>query len=259
MSYRIGCVPYVNAKPLVKMFEHVETPVSVSFEVPSGLPKLLDSRQADAVLASSFDALRTSGRSIAAGVCIGSDGPAESVRLFSKVPFEDIRTVAFDASSLTSNHLARLILAENYGIWAEGAPEPPDLHQMLQVADACVLIGDIGMRSEGAGLKVLDLGLEWKKMTALPFVWAVWIGREDFPPELAEWLRRAERWGRENREQVVRETVAESGWPEPVARHYLNEVMRYPMGERELEGLRLFGSLLMKHGIASTSAFPKLV
>src|SRR5207249_3374598 len=98
----LGCVPYVNAKPLISRFHYGgSTEIEVLYDIPSRLPALLDSGNACAVLASSYEALATPGRSFAEGVSISTFGPAESVKLFSKVLPREIRSVALDESSMT--------------------------------------------------------------------------------------------------------------------------------------------------------------
>ena len=64
--------PLKNARPLVAWFDALGagSPVEVVYDVPSRLPQMLDDGEADAVLASCYDALRTPGRSTAQGVCI---------------------------------------------------------------------------------------------------------------------------------------------------------------------------------------------
>jgi chorismate dehydratase len=192
--YVLGSVPYLNARPLIRRFEVEDRGALLRFDAPSRLPAMLDSGQADAVLVSSIEALRTPGRRMASGVCIGSDGPVRSVRLFSRVPLGDIRALALDASSLTSNRLALVLLAELYGARPRAALHSPGLREMLSKADACVLIGDQGMRADGSGLFVLDLGEAWTRLTGLPFVWAAWIGGARLTPVLAGELRAAAEW-----------------------------------------------------------------
>ncbi len=52
---------------------------------------------------------------------------------------------------------------------------PPSLEEMLEVADAALLIGDPALDARRVGSK-LDLGEEWTRLTGLPFVYAVWAG-----------------------------------------------------------------------------------
>lgn len=260
MQYVAGSVPYVNAKPLVSQFEHLResSPVQVLYQVPSKLPALLDSGTAHAVLVSSFDSLCTPGRKIAAGT-IATFGDAQSVRLFSRKPFEDVGTLALDASSLTSVHLAQIVMIERYGVRPRTVNMAPDLDQMLEECDAAVLIGDKGMLADGTGLRELDLGREWTELTGLPFVWAAWTGGEGLTPELAGHLERAKDWGMKHLEHVVRETQAECRWPGDSCRVYLTEIMNYDLSERHLDGLRAFQQMLLTHGYLTENCFPNVV
>lgn len=270
--FTVGSVPYVNAIPLVEMFEEMgpASPVRVVYRVPSELPGLLESGEAQAILVSSVDALRTPNRRIAEGVCIGSRNKVKSVRLLSKVPFEKIETLAWDASSMTSNRLAMVLLRELYGAEPQAVVMPPDLGSMLRQADACILIGDIGMMSNGSGLFVLDLGEAWRQLTNKPFVWAAWIGGAELDSELVWWLQRAaacagsERadepeYIKRNRETMVAKAMQKAGWPEETARDYYENVMEYHMDADLMDGLREFQSRLVTNGFVDAVHFPYVV
>jgi chorismate dehydratase len=261
MKYTVGSVPYLNAKPLVRAFEvwGDESPVHVVYEVPSKLPELLAAGAVQAIMVSSIEALRHPGKRVAAGVCIGSQREVLSVRVFSKVPPGEIRTLALDQSSMTSNALAQIVLSQTYGVKPITGPQPPNLVAMLADHDACVLIGDNGMRETGDGLYILDLGLEWFKLTGLPFVWAVWLGEGTLTAELSSHLNAAERWGAANLDQIIAEAPLASGIPAELCERYFREIMHYPMGDRELEGLAEFGRLLTVHGFIPLAHEPVLV
>ncbi len=254
-KHTVGCVPYLNARPLARLFANTGE-VEVIYDVPSKLPKLLDGGVAQAVLASAFDALKTPGRTYAAGVSIASNTAVESVRLFSKVPFGQINRLALDASSLTSNALARALLAENFAISPQCDAALPDLGAMLQSHDAAILIGDKGMAAAGEGLNVMDLGLAWTELTGLPFVWAIWIGDENLSPELVTLLNQAARWGEGQTEMLAAEAHAETGLPYEACAHYLRNVMDYRLTERHLLGLKTYRDLLIKHALLSEELFP---
>src|SRR4029450_3377651 len=55
----------------------------------------------------------------------------------------------------------------------------PDLEAMLRRADAALVIGDPAFEIDPAKHNVtkIDLGAEWRELTALPFVYAMWVGR----------------------------------------------------------------------------------
>lgn len=255
----VGSVPYVNARPLVHQLER-SPGVRVLLDLPSNLPSRLDSGAADVVLVSSFEALAGSGRRVAEGCSISSFGPAESVRLFSKRPLGEIESLALDASSLTSNNLALALLAESYGCRPRAETCPPDLAPMLATHDAALLIGDRGMRASGEGLRVLDLGEAWTALTHKPFVWALWVGGESLSPEACDALLQARVWGQEHLDEIVRDAAMRAGWPLELARHYLVETMSYDLTEAHLEGLRLFGELLHRHGLLAVEpALPPIV
>ncbi|MCZ7579331.1 MAG: menaquinone biosynthesis protein [Fimbriimonadaceae bacterium] len=261
MRFRVGSVPFVNAKPLVAWFESLGevSPVAVEYDLPSRLPRRLDDGAVDAILVSSIDLLTQPDRRAAAGVCIGSYGPAASVRLFSKTPIAEIASLALDASSMTSNALARLLLQREYGVTPRTELCQPDLPAMLSTHDAAVLIGNKGLAENAEGAVELDLGDEWTRATGLPFVWALWVGDENLVPELAAYLEEAFRWSRANFSQVCLQAAETSGWDLETCERYLGETMRYELGEREVEGLRLYGSLLKEFGIAESVYEPTFV
>jgi chorismate dehydratase len=257
-SHVVGCVPYINARPLVRQFAETGD-VEVLYDVPSKLPALLDSGKAEAVLASAFDAISTPGRSIAEGVSVGSNGAVESVRLFSKVPFGKIQRLALDNSSLTSNALARSILAEVYDAKPEVSCASPDLAAMLSTNDAAVLIGDKGMLTSGEGLHVLDLGSAWTDLMGLPFVWAVWIGNDGLSPELVGLLGRAARWGKKHSEVIAREASESTSVPYDTCLHYLSNVMDHRLTDGHLKGLLAYRDLLIKHDLLQSKIFPEVI
>jgi len=223
---------------------------------------MLDARHVDAILVSSIEALRKPGRTMAAGICIGSEGPVESVRLFSQVPFAEIRTLALDQSSMTSNALGMILLSDLYGAEPATEPAPPDLMGMLDAADACILIGDAGMTADASQLHVLDLGEAWTCLTGLPFVWAAWIGRTDLDPRLAFHLAMAARDILLGDEAAIREFVRlgaeRTGLAPEVVHRYYTQTMRYRLDDRMLDGLREFQRRLLARGVPAHH-FPSIV
>lgn len=245
-------MPYVNALPLVSALPSLG--VEVEFAVPSQLPALLDSGRCQAVMASSYALLADPSRTHAKGVCIGTYGVSESVRLFSKVPFESIQSVALDASSLTSNNLAKILLSRLAGLdlakirFNTLSPNP---EAMLAEHDACLLIGDIGMTAEIPGTYLWDLGGEWSNWTGLPFVWAVWIGHAPFDPQLESILNQSLEqapW-----QECITEASSREGWTPESATRYLTETMRYQLDPSAIEGLERYQDELLALGLLPES------
>lgn len=261
MIYKVGCVPYLNAKPLVRLFEDQkgETPVEVIYDVPSRLPERLASGEVQAIMVSSIEALRVPGKRVADGVSISTQKDVMSVRLFSKVPPRLIRNIAFDASSMTSNALAQIILKERYDREVEGESRPPSLTDMLDEFDACVMIGDNGMRADAEGLHVLDLGYEWRRLTRLPFVWALWLGDEGLTPELSMWLNAAALYGMAKIDRVVKIAAEETGFTVLQCDNYLRRIMDYAFDEPHRQGLEEFAVYLRRHKIIRPTHFPAII
>ncbi len=256
MNFQVGCVPYLNAVPLVA---RMPDQVQVRYAVPSQLPAWLGSGEVHAILVSSIEALRRPGARVAAGVSISSQDAVESVRLFSRVPFEEIQTLALDQSSMTSNALAQILLAERFGIKPIASPMPPDLDLMLASHDAGLLIGDNGMRADGDGLHVLDLGEAWHELTNLPFVWAMWLGQGGLEDELAELLQDAKIAGVADVESLIPEASERFAFNASVTRSYLTQTMDYDLTPDHLKGLEKFGSLCIVHGLLPSFTMPECV
>ena len=252
---RIGTVPYLNGRPLVRWFWDTEegraSGVRVVEAVPSRLAEQLETGEVAAAMVSSIELFRKPGLIHAPGAGVIADGPVRSVRMFSRVPFAEIRTVALDTSSLTSVALLKILLAEGYGLRPSYHAAAPDLSTMLQSADAALLIGDLGYRDYGdPSLHILDLGEGWKALTGLPFVYALWIGwPERLTPPLNAALAQAKEWGKAHLEGIARAEYRRLDETYERSYDYLTEVMRYDLEPREEEALRLFGEKSVQHGL----------
>ncbi len=247
MSIRIGSVPYLNEKPLTRWFSHTDegkaSGIEVVYAVPSQLARMLADGEIAAALVSSFEYFRTPGYVIAPGVSISGQGDIESVRAFAKIPWRKVESLALDTSSLTSAALLKILLAEQLDSYPAFLHAAPDLDAMLAQADACLLIGDKGMLADGTGLNTLDLGHGWRRLTGLPFVYAVWLGKpENITPHLADALAAAKAWGLTQIDAIAAEEAERIGTTVRQCRHYLTEVMDYDLGEEHQEALALFGA-----------------
>jgi chorismate dehydratase len=183
-AFRISIIDYLNAAPLNYGFKHGLgfEHFHLKFHVPSLCADRLREGLVDAGLISSIEYLRIPGLRIVPGLCIASPKRVRSVVVLSKVPPEEIRTLALDTSSRTSVVLSQILLRERFGVHPEVVDLAPDQTAMLDQCDAALLIGDVAMRARREGLLVLDLAEEWHAWTGLPFVFALWCVREDAPP-----------------------------------------------------------------------------
>ncbi|SRR5579872_2762596 len=176
---------------------------------------------------------------ITAGTAIVCRGAVRSILLISKKPFDQIRTVAADASSRTSVVLTEIVLRRKYRANPEMRVMRPDLARMLHACDAALIIGDPALMIDPARLpySVLDLGSEWTGMTGLPMVFAVWASKRRYDPEpFAASLR----FGLEHLEDIVTSERLPRGISPEMARRYLTENISFDLGAAEQAGLDRF-------------------
>jgi chorismate dehydratase len=247
---RLGAVDYLNARPLVYGLE-LRSGFALRFDPPSKCAALLHEGSIDVGMIPSVEYLRGhEPYCVVPDAAIVSEGPVASVALFSRVPVRDIRSIAADTSSRTSNALLRVLCHETLGIDAELVPMHPRPVEMLTRCDAALLIGDAALffEHEPANVQKIDLGEEWTSLTGLPFVWAFWAGRAGaLGAEHVHCLLEAKDAG-----VSAADAIADAycgGARAELGRRYLREHVRYDCGPRELEGLRTFYELAGKYGL----------
>ena len=178
---RVGAVSYLNAKPLYYRLCDFAPDVRLSMDVPSRLAEQLADDSLDVALIPSIEYLRgiDLGYSILPGFAIAARGPVRSVKLFSRVPWQDVRRLALDAGSRTSQALARIWLDERHGVRPAIVEELPlGVSALESTADAVLVIGDRAMKVPSEPFHdVVDLAAAWVELTGLPFVFALWVVR----------------------------------------------------------------------------------
>lgn len=240
---RIGCVQYLNARPLIHGW-----PGKVHFAHPAALCRMLAGGELDVAFVSSFEFLRDPVYAIVDGVCVGADGPVYSVFVAHRGPLAQVREIAADPNSRTSVNLLRCLLA----LGGSGA------RVVSGDADARLLIGDqaIRFRHEHEGeYEFWDLGAEWKRVTDLPFVFALWLIRPDTQnaAAIAEQLRQLCRQNLSSMDQLI---AAQDEFSPEFCDRYFREHLRFTLGDREKQGLLHFRALCQKHGLLPPNATP---
>ncbi len=231
---RFGCVPYLNAKPLIEGLARVE------LRAPAQLGELLARGRVDAALLPSIEVLRA-GLAVVPGIAIASPGPADSVKLHLRRPLDRVRTVLLDRASRSTNALARLVLEKRHALRPRYVSREP--------ADAAVTIGDASFREFGC--PSLDLATEWREWTGLPFVFALWAHERDHPQAAAirRALKTAKAAGRRALEPIIEREHRRIGIDRDRCRLYLTERITYDLGAAERRGLARFARLAREAGL----------
>jgi len=188
-SWRIGSVPYLNARPLIYGMED-----QVTLCPPARLADSLHRAEFDVGLVPVAEVLVHDQYEVVNGIAIASCGSVASVFLVHRVPVDQIKRVAVDPASRSSAWLVRVILKYGYHLEPEfypltGAPKLSDHEAMMLFGD-----GAIWYRHGNGDDCLLDLGEAWTEMTGLPFVYAAWAVRRGAMSD-GSWVMGDERTG----------------------------------------------------------------
>jgi chorismate dehydratase len=257
-SVRLGVVPYLNVLPLLEGLGAAIPEENWVRATPRELAGLMAARELDVSILPVFEALRTPGYRILPGCAIACDGPVRSVKLFSLKPVSEIRTVLLDRSSLTSVHLAQILLPSDPSDPLRFTVSERPLASADKVADlgvdAAVAIGDTALDWEGKYPFELDLGEAWKARTGLPFVFACWVARPGL--EVSRSLVEALITARANGEREVYEIAKRVAGEDPGRVmnlvDYLSRAIRYRLGSAEKEAIHRYGEELLSHGFLAS-------
>lgn len=235
---RLGRIGYVNMAPV---FYRLDAEVEEVVGVPTELNRALLEGEIDVAPISSIEYARHADRlRLLPRLCVGSEGAVDSIQLVSRLPLEQVRTVAVTPESATSVVLTKVLLPE-----AEHVP-------LDEPADARLLIGDAALKSAFEDpTPHHDLGRLWLERTGLPMVFAVWAAREPVAEGMAELeqaLVESVRLARAEPEALAFEASERYGYPPGFLARYF-EKLRYRFGPRERAGLYTFLELAYDAGL----------
>src|ERR1043166_1097855 len=146
---RIAASSYLNTAPLIWSFVHGSQRDAVQLltdTAPARCAEILARGEVDAALVPVIEYQRIPDIAIVPDVCVGSKTAVRSVVLVTrKNNLKKVERVALDESSRTSAALVKIIFREFLRFEPEWQTAAPDLHGMMQQADAALIIGDPAM------------------------------------------------------------------------------------------------------------------
>jgi len=285
-SLRISIVEYLNTVPLVRGFTHgpLRGKYELSFTVPSQCAEALRSGAVDVAIIPAIEYQRIPDLVILPNLSIASKKSVRSLLLISKKPIQEVKRIALDRSSRSTQTLTRILCAKRWHISPEFFEAAPDLSTMLQHADAALLIGDPALRlaiatapqarrdvsgevvttAAAAGLAeigplfIYDIVEKWRAMTNLPAVLAVWAARSRVvTPEVVQDFQDSLAFGLQHLDAIAAEAAAQMSLPARELGRYLAENIDYHLDEENLRGLTRYYSFAAELRLipAKTSAF----
>jgi len=195
---KIGHINFINCLPLTYSFkeDHFDEGLNLHFGVPSILNNDVINGRLDISPVSSIVYARNSEKLLLLpDVCITADGAVQSILLVSKKPAEELKDdkIILTAKSATSHALLKIILNQSYGARPNYYIRIVDMENIIpNDASATLLIGDDALYTyyhQKSDLYYYDLGREWKKLTGLCMVYAVWVVNRRFAAEKPDLLQ----------------------------------------------------------------------
>ena len=261
----------------------------LSFTVPSQCAEQLRAGQADVAIIPAIEYARIPNLEILPDLSVASKEMVRSLLLVSKAPIGQFKSVALDSSSRSTQALTRILCGEHWKIAPEFIEMPPDLEAMLKKADAALLIGDPALRlsltmepystrienhgsqktphkppiggwmwnAEKAGvaspsqrLFVLDMIEQWRAMTGLPAVLAVWAARKGVatPEVVADFLASRD-FGMSHISEISSNASRELELPADKLESYLCDNIDFSLDEENRRGLELYFAHAAKFGL----------
>jgi chorismate dehydratase len=266
---RISVVQYLNTAPLVRGFTHgpLQGKYDLSFTVPSHCAEALRSGAADVAIIPAIEYQCIPSLVVLPDLSIASKERVRSLLLISKTPIREVRRIALDCSSRSTQALARILCEDRWSIAPEFSQAIPEVAEMLQSADAALLIGDPALRlaiqaeqcvkpgadgewicrgaqvglPQSSELHLYDVVHEWWQLTERPAVLAVWAAHPEVAtPELIADFSASLAFGLAHLPEICAEAARGLQLPEKELSLYLRTNIDYSLDAENLKGLSEF-------------------
>jgi chorismate dehydratase len=271
---RISIVEFLNTAPLVWGF--TDGPLAGKYEllfaVPSQCAEDLRAGRADVGIIPAIEYQRMDDVVALPGMAIASKNEVRSLLVVSKVPIEMAKSLALDTNSRSTVGLVRILSRRYWNIDPEFIDMPPDPDKMLARADAALVIGDPALRlrlkvdrlqaklpqttddcdccggddeeQPVKGIETLflyDIAQQWREMTGLPSVLAIWVARRGaITPEIAADFQASREYGLARIAEIAEGAALKLELPPRELERYLTENINFSLDEENLAGLRRY-------------------
>jgi chorismate dehydratase len=255
---RISAISYLNTAPLMWDFEHgpAAAEFDLSYTLPSQCAASLREGSADIGIIPAAAYAGIPDLAILPGVAIASRRAVRSILLVSKVPLDEVRSVALDTSSMTSVALTKVLFQKWWGGGRTFTAMAPDIERMLNTHDAGLVIGDPALRINRSRYITYDLAEEWIRLTGRPFVFAFWAVRQQAMKgasrdlDLATVFQQSRDHGLlpENLDCIASDWGARLGLSQENVKIYLTQNIHYFLDPACLQGMELFFKYAREYG-----------
>lgn len=242
---RLTAVNYLNTKPFIYglIQAGMESEMEMHKDIPSVCADKLIKDEVDIALIPVAALAQMKQHYIVSDYCIGCDGEVKTVCLYSNNPIEDINRIYLDSHSRTSVALTKVLVKE---YWKKESMDYKPIyeieHAVMDDDSAILAIGDKTIGLDTKYRFVYDLGVAWKDMTGLPFVFAAWVANKKLEPAFLERFNAALALGLAHIPELL--FILPEQDSEFDLKKYFEENISYSLDESKKAALRLFMSKL---------------
>lgn len=238
---RLGSIQYLNSLPVDLGF--VKNIVPIKAEPFLGVPavlnqELLEGRLDISPISAFWYAKNSEHLSLLPDLSISSESGVMSVLLFSRYPLRELagRKVGVTSEGRTTPILFQILCQKFFQFKPLLSELSGDWRDFPKEHDAMLIIGDDALKmrerlKNAPGIYRIDLAEEWKRLTGMPFVFAVWAVRKDVLRESSEAVREvfesilaSKRWGLSHLSEVIAEAQTKSGLSKQVLQEYFSSL-----------------------------------
>jgi chorismate dehydratase len=250
---RIGRIDFTNVWPLFYYFptDRFKGEVEIVTQVPTQLNAAMAQGSIDIGPISSFAyGQQANDCLLLPNMSVSAYDQVKSILLFHRRPLAELSgaTIALPTTSATSVNLLKIILQRFYNVDGVYYDAAPVLHEMLESADAALLIGDHAIRESWGnhGLMVTDLAAEWNRLTGHWMSFAVCAIRKQVVEQRPELVKRIYQAFMESKHRsladkssLVRDARKLIGGTASYWHHYFTSLI-YEFGPEQQAGLQLY-------------------
>lgn len=255
---KLGHINFLNVLPFTYGYENgAAEGVTVVNGVPVEVNTQIKNKLLDVSLMSSIEYARQSDNLILLPkFCVRADGDVTSIILVSRKPIEDLdgEHVVITAKSATAHCLLKIILRESYHVKPNYDVGKLDVAELIPAdATAALFIGDDALYvhlHEREGFHYYDMGREWKKLTGLQMVYAVFAARKEFAehsPKRLEFvcdkISDSYNYGIANKKAAVNSVLNIKPFTFDELDYYLGGVIKWDLTSEGLTALETFYKL----------------
>lgn len=239
---RISIVNYTNTLPFkwaLKRSSFLQK-IDLQEDIPSICAQKLKFKQVDLALVPVALLAELDTYFIESDYCIGANGKVDSVKLYSNVPLDQIKTVTLDYQSKSSITLTKVLFKFFWKLPVKYLDAKPGFEDEIQGSNAAVIIGDRTFGLSGKYTYEFDLAEEWKKFTGLSFVFAAWVSTEKIEAKIIQEFNQVLKTGMENIVQAVEDDYNVVSLSKKDTIEYLTDRIDYKLDSEKRKALDLF-------------------